>query len=232
MADLIPFTTVDYLSEARERVTEQFKDKSVFDKYLELLLYSQIEIQNTLKDLMQLRNIDTAVGAQLDVIGRIVGQERELIAADLYEFFGFVGALTAQPMGELGSSEGGIFYTFGTPLGGNRTLDDETYRKFIKAKIFKNVTASTPEEFISVVNLIFDTDTTYITEGAEAEFTVYFGRPLSNLDKALLDYISYNQAYPTRMLPKTIGVKMNFNFDGIPSGAGGYGTGYGVSYGG
>lgn len=227
-----PFQMVDYLSEARERTTEIFKDKIVFDKYLQLLLHSQIEIQKTLNDLMQLRDVESATGAQLDVIGRIVGQERELIAADLYEFFGFDGALGAEPMGELGSSEGGVFWSLGTPLGGNRLLDDETYRKFIKAKIFKNTTASTPEEFIAMVNLIFNTDKTYITEGNEAEFTVYFGRPLTNLDKALLDYISYVQEYPTRMLPKPVGVKMNFNYDGIPSGAGGYGTSYGVSYGG
>jgi hypothetical protein len=231
MADIIPYEMVDYLQEARDRVTSVFEGKEIFDKYLQILLESQIEIQNTLRDLMQLRDIDSAKGAQLDVIGRIVGQERELIAADLYEFFGFDGALGALSMGSVGSSEGGTFWSLGTPLGGNRLLDDETYRKFIKAKIFKNVTASTPEEFISVVNLIFDTNETYITEGDDAEFTVYFGKPLTDLDKALLDYVSYSQAYPTRMLPKTIGVKMNFNYGGIPSG-GGYGSGYGDSYGG
>lgn len=233
MADLIPFQVKDYLAEARERVTEQFKTKDIFDKYLQLLLESQIQIQQTLKDLMQLRDVDTATGVQLDVIGRIVGQERELIAADLYEFFGFVGAAGAQPMGEIGSGLGGIFYTANTPLGKNRPLDDETYRKFIKAKIFKNVTASTPEEFIAVVNLIFDTDQAYVLEGDDAEFTLYFGREITNFEKSLLNYISYKQSYPTRLLPKTVGVKINLDYTGIPSftGATGYGVAYGMGYG-
>ena len=72
------FDVVPYLDVARERKTFAFSDKVVFDKYLQLLLMGQIELQETLKDLMQLRSIDTAEGEQLDIIGRIVGQEREL----------------------------------------------------------------------------------------------------------------------------------------------------------
>lgn len=233
MADIIPFEIKDYLVEAKARVTEQFLSADIFNRYVELLIESQTLIQQTLKDLMQLRDVDTATGTQLDVIGRIVGQERELIAAELYEFFGFVGAPLAQPMGAIGSPLGGIFYSYNTPLGNNRPLDDETYRKFIKAKIFKNVTTSTPEEFIAVINLIFDTDQAYVLEGDDAEFTLFFGRPITDFEKSLLNYISYTQSYPTRLLPKTVGVRITLDYTGIPSftGSGGYGYGYGESYG-
>lgn len=233
MADLIPFEMKDYLAEARARVTEQFKEKDVFDRYLQLMLNSQIEIQNTIRDLMQLRDIDTAVGAQLDVIGRIVGQERELVAAELYEYFGFQGAVGAQSMGQYGTALGGYFKSENTPAGKNVPLDDDNYRKYIKAKIFKNITASTPEEFISVVNLIFNTTQAYVLEGEEAQFTLYFGRPITEFEKSLLNYISYKQSYPTRLLPKTVGVTMSLEYTGIPdfTGASGYGVGYGESYG-
>lgn len=236
MPELIPFKTTDYLAEARSRVTEQFLDsttdsgiKLVFDKYLQLIVANQDEIQTYLKAMMQMRDIDTATGDQLDIIGSIVGQERELIAADLYHFFGFDGVTNAEPMGEYGSSLGGIFYTYGDPLGGNRVLSDDVYRVFIKSKIFKNTTASTPEEFIATVNSLFGTTKTYLLEGDDAEFTVYFGRDLTDWEKNLLEYISYQQAYPTRLLPKTVGVKMNFDYTGIPAEAGA--TGYGYSYG-
>lgn len=223
----------DYLSEARGRVTEQFRNKSVFDKYLQLMLNSQIEIQETLRDLMQLRDVDTARGAQLDVIGRIVGQERELVAAELYEYFGFQGAVGAQSMGQYGTSLGGYFKSENTPAGKNVPLDDDNYRKYIKAKIFKNITASTPEEFIAVVNMIFNTTQAYVLEGEEASFTLYFGRPITDFEKSLLNYVSYKQSYPTRLLPKTVGVTMTLNYSGIPdfTGSAGYGVGYGTSYG-
>ncbi len=233
MAETTPFIMKDYLAEARTRVTEQFKSAEIFDKYLQLLVESQIQIQNTIRDLMQLRDVDSAIGAQLDVIGRIVGQERELIEADIYPFFGFFGAVGAESMGELGSGVGGMFRSSRMPSGRNVPLDDDTYRKYIKAKIFKNITTSTPEQFISVVNSIFDTDQAYVLEGDDAEFTLYFGREITELEKSLLNYISYTQTYPTRLLPKTVGVQMTLNYTGIPdfTGAGGYGYDYGEFYG-
>lgn len=233
MADLTPFEMKDYLAEARVRVTEQFKGAPVFDKYLQLMINSQLEIQNTIRDLMQLRDIDTATGAQLDVIGRIVGQERELVEAELYEYFGFQGAVGAQSFGQFGTSFGGYFKSDSTPAGANVPLDDDNYRKYIRAKVFKNITASTPEQFIAVVNLIFDTTQAYVLEGENAEFTIYFGRPITNFEKSLLNYISYKQSYPTRLLPKTVGVTMTLDYSGIPdfTNGMGYGESYGTSYG-
>lgn len=226
------FTDIDYLSEARDRVTEQFKNKEVLDKYLQLLINQQEQIQQVFKDLLQKRSIDEATGAQLDIIGEIVGQPRELISVDLYSFFGFQGAPNADSFGELGSNViGGIFYDFGTPLGGNVLLDDATYRLFIKAKILKNNTRATPEEFLQFINTLFGTTSTAITEGPEAEFTVFIGRPLSTFEQNLLTYVSTAQGYPSRLIPKPVGVGIGFGvfqegnyfgFQGAP-GAQGFG---------
>jgi hypothetical protein len=244
-----PFQITDYLTEARDRVTQQFVGKDIFDRYLQLLVFGQAEVQETLKQLMQLRSIDTAEGVQLDNIGEIVGQPRELIQADLYEYFGMQSALNAQSFGEVGDTTvGGLFYSFGNPLGGNILLDDATYRKFIKAKIFKNTTASTPEEFLAVINLIFGTTSSALIADGEAAFTLLFGRPLTNFEKVLLTYVSTSQGFPSRLIPKTVGVRANygefvagnyFGFQGAPGADGfgefngtfGYGLGYGVGYG-
>lgn len=250
------FIEQDYLEEARSRVTEQFKyDPSsdtgakVFDKYLQLLINAQVEIQKVFKDLMQLRSLDTATGAQLDVIGRIVGQERIFLNADFYDLFGFQGATKAASFGELGNpTVGGMFYDYGKPLGGNIELDDNTYRLFIKAKIFKNTTSSTPEEFLAVLNLVFGTSTTVLTEEGDASITVLLSRALTDFERALLFYISNEPGYPSRLIPKTVGVRINFGeydgdnffgFDGVPGAKGfgeftgtyGYGLGYGLHYG-
>lgn len=243
------FTVIDYTEEARTRVTEQFKNKQVFDRYLQLLTKAQIDLENTFKDLLQLRDIDTATGAQLDIIGRIVGQDRELIAADLYDFFGMIGALNAFPMGDVNNPDiGGIFYSFGIDLGGNVELDDETYRSFIRAKIFKNITNSTPEQFITAIKLIFGLNQVAIIQDGDGVAVVLLGGQLTNLQRVLLTYVSYSQGYPSRLVPKTVGVRINFGeylpnqyfgFQDSPgalgfgeeSGTYGYGLGFGLAYG-
>lgn len=243
------FLVIDYTEEARARVTEQFKNKEVFDNFVQILTKGQIDLENTFKDLLQLRDIDTATGEQLNIIGRIVGQDRELIAADLYDFFGMIGALNAFPMGDINDpSIGGIFYSFGIDLGGNVELDDETYRTFIKAKIYKNITASTPEQFITAIKLIFGLDQLAVVAEGDASVTVLLGGQLTPFQRILLNYISYSQGYPSRLIPKTVGVRVNFGeyvpngyfgFQDSPnalgfgdiSGTYGYGLGYGLNYG-
>ena len=89
MIKLNEFQDIDYLNEARSRVTDQFKGKPTFDKYLDLLIRGSTEIQSTLKDLQQLRSVDTAVGVQLDNIGEIVGIPRNLVTAELFYYFGY-----------------------------------------------------------------------------------------------------------------------------------------------
>lgn len=207
------FTTVDYLTEARERVTYQFKDKDVFDRYLQLIINQQFELQQVFKDLLQKRSIDTATGVNLDVIGDIVGQPRELISTDLYNFFGFYGALKSDTFGDINIPQvGSRFYDYGTPKAGNVLLDDDTYRLFIKAKILKNTTASTPEEFLSFINFLFGTSkSAYLQEGI-AEYTLMFGKELTSFEQTLLTYVSNSQGYPSRVIPKTVGVKVNFGY--------------------
>ena len=95
------FTEIDYLPQGRGRVTQQFKDKPVFDAYLKLALDALNEIQNVYKDLMQLRSINTATGVQLDQIGNIVGQSRTLVNYNAFPYFGFDGAASAETFGTI-----------------------------------------------------------------------------------------------------------------------------------
>lgn len=210
------FTTLDYLEIARTRTTEQFKleNAPVFDRYLQLLTVEMQALQKLFQDLMQLRSIDTATGEQLDVIGRIVGQDRVLLSADLYEYFGFQGALKAGSYGNLTDpTVGAKWWSLGKPLGGNVQLDDDTYRIFIRAKILKNTTASTSEDFIRAINLIFGVDNTLAIEDTSTEpatVQVLFNRPLTDFEKALLYYVDDSQGFPSRLIPKTVGVRLVF----------------------
>lgn len=210
---ITPFYEEDYLEVARSRVTEQFKNKENFDRFLQLLIFAQTELQSVFKDLMQLRSLDTATGEQLNILGRIVGQDRILLNSDLYNFFGFQGALKAGSMGTLtDATVGSKFYSLGDPLGGNIELDDETYRLFIRAKILKNTTASTSEEFIRSLNMIFlNSEVITIEDPAvSGNVKVLFGRKLSDFERGLLKYVESSSGYPSTLIPKTIGVNLAF----------------------
>lgn len=244
-----PYEIVEYRQEAIERVTEQFKEADIFQRYMLTLIDGYDDIQRCLQDLMQLRSLSTAEGAQLDVIGEIVGQPRQLIEADLFSYFGFQGALNAASFGSIGSNIGGMFFNLGDNLGGNINLNDTQYRMFIRAKIFKNSFTSTPEEFITAINQIFETTSTYISVDEGGYAVVFFGRELSSFERVLINYIFSGEQYPVRLIPKTIGVRLEFGqfrageyfgflgapgskgFGGLGESIGGYGRDYGRSYG-
>lgn len=259
MAEIIPFFEEDYLAVARSRVTQQFMldvdgtGPVVFDKYLQILLEGKIELQEVFRQLMQERSIDTAVGSQLDIIGEIVGQPRELIDTALLTYFAYLGYPEAESYGDLNTPGiGGFYRGVNDPIAGNTTLNDEQYRLFIKAKIIKNSTNVTPPQFIEFMQFVFGIEASVVIAEGNAEFTIMLGRELSSFEKVLLHYVSYSSGYPSRFVPKPIGVRINFGefdidnyfgFQGSPGAKGygtlttiaiegGYGSSYGLSYGG
>lgn len=255
MSEVNIFNIEDYLGVARSRVTEQFKteDHPIFDSYLQLLLSGKIELQEVFRQLMQERSIDTAMGTQLDIIGNIVGQPRELIDTALLTYFAYLGYPNAESYGDLDDSAAGGFYRgLNDPLAGNTLLNDEQYRLFIKAKIIKNSTNATPDQLLEFIKFVFDSPKNQIVEEGDAAYTLLVGKELSTFEKVLLNYVSYSSGYPSRFVPKPIGVRVNygtyvvgesFAFQGVAGAKGygnlstiatigGYGSGYGVSYGG
>jgi hypothetical protein len=255
MSEVNLFEIQQYLDVARSRVTEQFKteDHPIFDKYLQLLLAGKIELQEVFRQLMQERSIDTATGDQLDIIGDIVGQPRELIDTALLTYFAYLGYPDAESYGDLtDTSVGGFYRGLNDPLTGNTVLNDEQYRLFIKAKIIKNSTNATPNQLLEFISFVFDSPKNQITEEGDAAYTLLVGKELSTFEKVLLKYVSYSSGYPSRFVPKPIGVRVNygtyvagesFAFQGVVGAkgygdlstiatVGGYGSSYGISYGG
>jgi len=234
MSEVNLFEIQQYLDVARGRVTEQFRteDHPIFDSYLQLLLGGKIELQEVFRQLMQERSLDTATGTQLDILGDIVGQPRELIDTALLTYFAYLGYPDAESFGDLNdSSVGGFYRGIDDPLAGNTLLNDDQYRLFIKAKIIKNSTNATPNQLLEFVKFVFDSPQNQIIEEGDAAYTLLVGKELSSFETVLLNYVSYSSGYPSRFVPKPIGVRVNygsyvagdaFAFQGV-IGAKGYG---------
>lgn len=202
------FERDDYLTIARDRITDQFKGKRVIDKHLQLLLAGQADLQNATEQVQTLRSIDTAVGAQLDVIGIIVGRPRGLVSADLFTYFGFQGAVQA---GSYGSATdptvGAPWYSLGSPLDRARPPSDEEYRLILKAKIIKNRTLSRPEDVIEAYKFLFGASRVTITELGPAEVRIGIGKILTNVERGLL----FDLQGAGTLLPKTVGVAYSYS---------------------
>jgi hypothetical protein len=214
-----PFQQVDYLTDARSRYTEQFKNKVVFDKYVELFISEFITLQDEMRQLMQLRSIDTAIGVQLDIIGDIVGQPRELQDVSLYNF-GFNNIAQnevndTQSYGTLSDPLiGGVWRSTQDPISGYRLLNDVEYRTLIKIKIIKNTSNGNINDVLYCAQLLLNEYAFIILENA-GNLTITINRPWDDPDFAI--FVGFNEKNLCRKyLPVPVGVGLYF--DDEPSG--------------
>lgn len=214
MSVINEYTEVDYLDQARELVTEQFKDKTIFDKYLQLILIELATLQGVFKDLMQLRSIDTATGTQLDNIGYIIGQPRELLNVSDSPFFGFNGAVGAKTFGDSDDvSIGGRWRHSSEPESGDRYLNDSEYRRIIKAKILKNTSNCSYDDIERGLVTLFDASASsgaYLTKTDAHTLDITLGRTWS--DPGLSPFPGVDEEeIARRYLPIPLGLTLTFS---------------------
>lgn len=75
---------IDHVAAAINRLPVQFRNKPKIEAFLRALVQPVQEVENAFQQLLRERAIDTAIGAQLDAIGFIVGQTRQGFGDDDY----------------------------------------------------------------------------------------------------------------------------------------------------
>lgn len=140
---------INYQEKARGRYT-YILDTPEFDALVQTLLEQRMERQCQylmLKDSMF--DIDKSKGSALDQIGRLVGQPRMLINFITDPYFGFEGARNAQAYNI------GTWYTLNAASrGAVAILDDEMYKRTIKARIIKNGSNNSRSDLLNVLNIL------------------------------------------------------------------------------
>lgn len=205
---LVPFKVTNFNENLDELITTQFSDKDVFRRFLRLIKTECDVIIEEERALIQQRDIDSAIGAQLDIIGNIVGQERVVISGDLYPFFGYKDALAANSFGTVyNKTIGGNWWSLGTKIGGDVTLNDSQYRLLIKAKIIKNNASGLNEDYVKFGNFVLDANVNFENDsGGSSNTTVLIGRRMTMFEKALLSYVFEGVDYNYTYSPKPLGV--------------------------
>ena len=99
-------------------------------------------------------DIDTAGGVNLDIIGKIVGQNRTLTGAVAREFFAFTGY--AQTKGfRHGGAGGSPWYRHGDAINASATLTDSEMRILVRARCIKNFSDCTLDALEAACEVLF-----------------------------------------------------------------------------
>ncbi len=120
----------------KEYIILQYYSKSKATAEMELYASEFENVFDFLNDFVNQFDIDKATGDRLDLIGKIVGVSRIVEGGVVKYYFGFSGAVGALAYGE------GRYRGANDDTTANSTLDDGTYRVFIKAKVAKNNVAA------------------------------------------------------------------------------------------
>ena len=198
---------LDYTEKVDSRLTDLFRKDSVYlaivHSLADLFHMKQLELAE-LEDVML--NIDKSTGANLDIIGNIVGQPRKLISIDENPYFGFDGATNAQTFGSASNpAVGGEFRSvLSNPSSQTiRSVDDATYRKLIKARILKNKSNGTINDLLSVINILAGNTLTRVDIESAGNAIIVLKSPVD----PLLNYFINRRNNNDTLIPIPLGVR-------------------------
>lgn len=153
---------MSYQTDLEGRFTSLFTDSPIFTNFLLSFIPS---LNKQEENLIWLRDnildIELAEGFQLDFIGSLVGQSRVLIDFNQERYFGFksLNGAVAYQSETLSSKNspnlGGLWNSLShTNTSTSRSLNDEEYRRVIKARIIYNNSYCTTDDVITSINLL------------------------------------------------------------------------------
>ena len=150
----------DYKTIARSRLTDRHRSDEPFLAILDTLIELKEERQREYLSLADtFLDIDKSTGKNLDVIGKLIGEERTLVNFIDRSYFGFLGARLSE------AYDVGYWYSlYRNKYGTLRTLTDEEYRRVLKARVIKNSSNSNRNSMLEVLNTLIGNTNSIVTE--------------------------------------------------------------------
>lgn len=214
---------LNYHKLAEIKMTDRFSQDPVFVAIIKTLVDLKVLRQQQCINLTDtFLDIDKSIGVNLDVIGKLIGQPRELVNFINEPYFGFQGAYLAQEF------DVGYWYSlYQNKLGTLKVLSDEQYRRVLKARVIKNSSKNTRDDLLNVINLLTNNNLSRVNEpyhgvvelylSDETGIASYFTSKYKN-DQNLIPLplgfrldISYQQTEPP--IPDPLSPPYNFNLD-------------------
>lgn len=148
----------------------------------------------------EMLNIDTAQDKNLDIVGKIVGQDRVLPEAVAREFFAFQGNETTKGF-RVGNIGGSPWYRHGDAIATSVTLSDAEMRTLIKARCIKNFSHCNVDDIERACEILFGKN------GYQLDFTSPCVWTITTFS---VDSFVLFAAQTLDVLPRAAGVRFEF----------------------
>ncbi len=184
-----------------DRIYAQYRTKPKAVAWYEITRKLAAELGSAIDAVRVMYNIDTAVGEQLNIIGRIVVVDRSFVGQVALD----PGLFALTDGDEFGDTEA-VFAALYVDQDGQ--MSDELYRLVIKSKIIKNDSDASIESILYGMNFLLpNADVLRVTDGEDMSFSVEFYGNITNLERwALLN---------ASLVPKPQGVRFNGFLEGF-----------------
>lgn len=171
---------MDHVERAKRRIVNQYRNKSRMVKWLTLIPeIANEKLEKAADQVYGSYDVDTVTGEQLDVIGRIVGIPRPVLRGAAYDVFGYAG------------NDNYTNYNIAPYIGAGADLDaplnNDLYRKLIKAKIARNVSDGTSDSIIELLEIVIGVKVTALSSNGDKSFDIGIASELDNTTQYLLD---------------------------------------------
>lgn len=186
-----------------DRIYAQYRPYPKAVKWFNITRKIGKSVHDTIEIIRKLYCIDTNVGAQLDIIGRILGVSRSFI------YQAEVVQSSFAPDGQ-GAEFGDIDAMFASgAIDTDGNMGDDLYRLVLKAKVVRNNRGATYDDILRTFSILIPQLTNvFIVDFEDMSYEITYVAELTNLQRwALLN---------VKLLPKPAGVKFR-GFRGLPS---------------
>lgn len=162
---------MDHRAQAQKRILWQYRNGENFKRWIDTLpAIGQEAIEKPADMIRNILDIDRQVGAQLDILGRIVGVKRQaIVVEDATAVFDLGG-------GQLGDVDGQLTaqsYDSESPFG------DDVFRLLIRARISRNNSDATIDGITDALAFIVGDGLTEVRDNQDMTFSVVFAEILT-----------------------------------------------------
>ena len=200
-------TTINYYIDFLNNSPSLFVESENLKKVIEVILNQyQIDQEKYLWLIDNILNLEIAEKYHLDFIGQLVGQDRFLVNFNQEKYFGFLGSYQSETLGTLSdASVGGYWNSVDNFTSSSaRRLNDEEYKRIIKARIIYNNSNCLMNDLVNVVNLITNRTDNRISLIKHGQLVIK-----SNDESGLLTYFFDRLELEDNILPITYGVSVS-----------------------
>ncbi len=183
----------NHADQAESRIYNQYHDRGKFVDWMRIHGTLCNEMEQAYCDIAESYDIDSAGTEELNVIGRIVGIGRQFESLVDFAAFNFGDTGT-------GVQFGGAFQFRATAGITGSEVNNDIYRKLIRAKIAKNNSDATLDSIILAMGFIITSTTATIIDHEDMSFTISFAGDLTATEIFIL------QTYD--LVPRPQGVKL------------------------